>query len=244
MDLGIQNKTALVMGASSGLGKAIAIELIANGVKTAICARNPQKLQAVADQIGAIPIAADLSDMQQVSMLCREAENALGSIDILVANTGGPPKATFTDTSESLWSDAFQSLFLSTTTVIRHFLPTMTKKQWGRIIINTSISAKEPIDSLILSNSIRAGILGLAKSLSSEVAKNGITVNAILPGFIETPRLIELGADLEKIGASIPAGRVGQAQELGALAAFLASANASYITGQAIAVDGGLSRSI
>ena len=120
----------------------------------------------------------------------------------------------------------------------------MIDKKWGRIIINTSISAKEPINELILSNSIRAGVLGLAKSLSSEVAGHGITVNAILPGLIETPRLHALGVDLQKAGEGVPAGRVGQPEELGALAAFLASDLASYITGQAIAVDGGLGKAI
>ncbi|NQZ59083.1 MAG: SDR family NAD(P)-dependent oxidoreductase [Lentisphaeraceae bacterium] len=155
MDLGIKGKTALVTGASSGLGKAIAQQLVENGVKTVICARNKEKLNNAAEEIGAIAVCGDLSSPQDLKRILSEANDILGGIDILVANTGGPPKAQFVDTTEEMWGDAFQSLFLSTTEAIRQVLPGMIDKQWGRIIINASISAKEPINDLILSNSLQ-----------------------------------------------------------------------------------------
>ncbi|MEA1910152.1 MAG: SDR family oxidoreductase, partial [Spirochaetota bacterium] len=157
---------------------------------------------------------------------------------------GGPPKADFKDTDESLWTESFKNIFLSVTNTVKLVLPSMKENSWGRIIMIASMTAKEPLPGLILSNSIRAGLLGLSKSVSSEVAGKGVTVNVILPGYIETQRLRDLGLDLDALGSTIPVGRVGQPEELGALAAFLASEQASYITGQVIAVDGGYTRGI
>ena len=244
MDLGITGKTAFVLGSSSGLGFSVASELRNNGVRVAICGRNRQKLEAAAEKIGAIPVCGDISSSDDISGMVKEVREKLGEIDILVTNTGGPPRADFKDTDEAIWSESFKNLFLSVTSTVEKVLPSMKTNAWGRIIIIASMTAKEPLPGLILSNSIRAGLLGLSKSISSEVAGNGITVNVILPGYIETQRLRDLGLDLTSLGKGIPTGRVGQPRELGSLAAFLASKNAAYITGQVIAVDGGYTRGI
>jgi len=244
MDLGIKGKTAFVLGASSGLGFSVASVLRENGVEVAICGRNRSKLEAAAAEIGAAPVSGDVSKSDDISRMVKEVRDELGEIDILVTNIGGPPKADFKDTDEAMWSSSFRNIFLSVTSTVNQVLPSMRENRWGRIIMIASMTAKEPLPGLILSNSIRAGLLGLSKSISSEVAGNGITGNVILPGYIETQRLRDLGLDLKALGKDIPAGRVGQPRELGSLAAFLASKNAAYITGQVIAVDGGYTRGI
>jgi len=244
VDLGIRGKTAFVLGASSGLGYGVASELSNNGVKVAICGRNRNKLENAAKKIDALPIAGDLTNSQDIVRMIKEVNKEFGHIDILITNTGGPPKADFQDTDESIWTESYQSIFLSVTNTVKLILPSMKENSWGRIIMIASMTAKEPLPGLILSNSFRAGLLGLSKSLSAEVAGEGITVNVILPGYIETQRLRDLGLDLEALGSTIPAGRVGQPGELGALAAFLSSEQSAYITGQVIAVDGGYTKGI
>ena len=244
MDLGISGKVAFVLGASSGLGFAVASVLVENGVKVAICGRDVNKLENAANKIDATPVVGDVSINTDMSRMIDEVREKLGEIDILVTNTGGPPKADFVDTNEALWLDSFQNIFLSVTSSVEKVLPSMKQKFWGRIIMIASMTAKEPLPNLVLSNSIRAGLLGLSKSISSEVAGTGVTVNVILPGYIETQRLIDLGLDLNALGSTIPSGRVGKPRELGSLAAFLSSEHASYITGQVIAVDGGYTRGI
>jgi 3-oxoacyl-[acyl-carrier protein] reductase len=239
MDLGLKGKRALVMGASSGIGRAIAQELVREGARVAIVARNEERLNATAREIGAeLPLAADLSQPHAATRILQELGSRWGGVDIVVTNTGGPPAGTFEQITDEKWLAGFQGLWLSAVDAIREALPAMRKQKWGRIILITSTAAKEPIPGLTVSNGLRAGLLGLAKSLSREVASQGITVNAILPGYIRTERLAELGvsqADLEK---QVPAGRVGEPAELAALAAFLASERASYVSGQAIACDG------
>jgi len=244
MDFGIKGKTAFVLGASSGLGFGVASELSNNGVKVAICGRNKNKLEKAAKKIGALPVLGDLTNSQDIARMVNEVNKELGSIDILVTNTGGPPRADFKDTDESIWTESYQNIFLSVANTVKFVLPSMKDNGWGRIIMIASMTAKEPLPGLILSNSFRAGLLGLSKSLSTEVAGEGITVNIILPGYIETQRLRDLGLDLEALGSTIPAGRLGKPGELGALAAFLSSEQSAYITGQVIAVDGGYTRSI
>ncbi len=244
MDFGIKDRTAFVLGGSSGLGFAAASELSAAGVKVAICGRNREKLENAAAKIGAVPVRGDVSKKEDIVRMVGEIRKELGEIDILVTNTGGPPKADFKDTGETMWLKSFESIFLSATNTIEQVLPSMKKIGWGRIIMIASMTAKEPLSGLILSNSIRAGLLGLSKSISRETAGYGITVNVILPGYIETERLKDLGLDLNALGKTIPAGRVGHPEELGSLAAFLASEKAAYITGQVIAVDGGFTRGI
>ena len=165
-------------------------------------------------------------------------------MDILVTNTGGPPAGAFEKITANDWHKSFDNLWMSTVESVLAVLPYMRQQKWGRILAITSISAREPQPGLVISNSLRAGLLGLVNSVSRDVAKDGITVNALLPGYTATERLTELGVDDATMGPKIPAGRIGRPEEFAALAAFLASDRASYITGQAIAVDGGYLNSI
>ena len=244
MDLGIKNKKALVMGASSGIGKGIAKSLIEEGVEVAICARNEENLNKAAKEIGAkMAIPCDLSKPGAGKSLVEKVIRKFSELDILVTNTGGPPKGVFSDLNCDQWQEGFQSLYLSVIEAIQTALPVMKVNKWGRIVLITSISAKEPLPKLTISNGLRAGLMGLTKSLSNEIAEFGITINSILPGFTDTDRLRELGIPEEKISAQIPAKRLGKTKELGDLTAFLASERACYISGQCIAIDGGYLKS-
>jgi 3-oxoacyl-[acyl-carrier protein] reductase len=244
VDLGLSNKRALVTGASRGLGKAIAAALAAEGAKVAVCARDTARLEAAAKEIGAIGLAADLSQPGAANAVLRQAGEKLGGVDILAVNTGGPAAGGFADISDDAWRKAFEGLWISAVDLIRGALPGMRQRRWGRIMIVTSISAKEPLQNLMISNALRPGLHGLVNALSREVAGDGVTVNAIMPGYTLTERIRELGVDEKQAAAQIPAGRMGRPEEFGALAAFLASAQAGYICGQAIACDGGFLRAI
>jgi len=244
MDLKISGRRALVFGASKGLGKAVARELVAEGVQVAIVSRDPERIAATAAEIGAIGIAGDVSSGNCESLVA-QAVKALGApIDILVTNTGGPPAGSFERMSAANWQKGFDNLWMSTVESVLAVLPDMRQRKWGRILAITSISAREPQPGLVISNSLRAGLLGLINSVSRDIAKDGITMNALLPGYTATERLAELGVDDATMGPRIPAGRIGKPEEFAALAAFLASERASYITGQAIAIDGGFLNSI
>lgn len=232
------------MGASGGIGKSIAQALVKEGARVAICARNVEKVAAAAAELGAEGIVADLSAPGGAASAVRQAEERLGRVDVLVVNTGGPPPGLFAELEDSTWRASFEGLWMSSVGAIRAALPGMQKRRWGRIVVITSIAAKEPVPKLMLSNSLRAGLHGLVNALSKEVAQDGITINALMPGFTLTERLGELKLDLTKLAASIPARRIGQPEDLAAVAAFLASGPAGYLTGQAIAVDGGLQQSI
>jgi 3-oxoacyl-[acyl-carrier protein] reductase len=242
MDLGLQNKRALVTGASQGLGKAIAGALRNEGAAVAICSRDPARIEAAAKDIGAIALVGDLSGA--VEDVLRQATDRLGGIDILVVNTGGPPAGTFDTVTDDAWRHAFDGLWMSAVHLIRGCLPRMRERRWGRIMIVTSVSANEPLPNLTISNALRPGLHGLVNALSREIAGDGITINAIMPGYTLTERLRDLGIDDNKVAPQIPAGRAGRPEEFGALAAFLASEQAAYICGQAIACDGGYLRSI
>jgi 3-oxoacyl-[acyl-carrier protein] reductase len=244
VDLGLRNKRALVTGASRGLGKAVASELRAEGAAVAICARQPGRVEAAAAELGAVGLVSDLSAPGAAIELVRQATVRLGGIDILVVNTGGPPAAGFDAIADETWRQSFEGLWMSTVQLIRGCLPAMRERRWGRIMIVTSISAREPLPSLMISNALRPGLHGLVNALSREVAGDGVTVNAIMPGYTLTERLQELGIDEDGVASQIPARRLGRPQEFGALAAFLASEQAAYICGQAIACDGGFLRSI
>ncbi|MCF7809162.1 MAG: SDR family oxidoreductase [Candidatus Marinimicrobia bacterium] len=249
MDLGIKNKIALVQGASGGLGFAAATELAREGCQVAICSRDKKKIGQAAELIrsntGAqvIGYPCDLNDPQSRSDLLESIRSDLGAIDILVANNGGPPSGDALSFSDEQWQAALNSNLVAMKDSAQAVLPGMIDKQWGRIIFITSVSVKQPIDTLILSNTARAGLTGFAKTLSSKVAPEGVTVNMVLPGIHETDRVKSLHAELADpslIAKDIPMGRMGQPEELAAVIAFLASARASYITGQSVVVDGGM----
>jgi 3-oxoacyl-[acyl-carrier protein] reductase len=245
VDLKIKNKKALVLGASSGLGRAVAQSLVNEGVQVAICSRDEKRInQAAKDLKAHLALTCDLSQPGAATKLVEQVLSKWGNIDILVTNTGGPPKGNFADLKRSQWETGFQDLWLSTVEAIQGVLPGMIKEKWGRLLLITSVAAKEPMPSLTISNGLRAGLLGLTKTMSQEYAVHGITVNALLPGYTDTERLQELAVPAAKMTSQIPAGRLGRPEELGALAAFLASNQASYVTGQAIAVDGGYLRGI
>jgi len=259
MDLGIKNKIALITAASQGLGKASAIELAKEGAKLIICSRNKDKIKQTAHEISdsfgvdVLPVKADLDKIEDIENLFEEIYKNFNTVDILVNNTGGPKAGFFDDLSDEDWLKTFESTFLSAIRVTRKTLPLMKKNKWGRIINISSVSAKQPIDNLMLSNGVRMSIHGWAKTLSNQVAADNILINNVCPGFTYTERVDELIKSqaensnssheeiVRKIANDIPAKRVGQAIELAALVAFLASENASYITGQSIAVDGGIS---
>lgn len=239
MDLGLKDRTALVLGASKGLGRAVSAELAAEGARVAICSRSQVAIEQTAREIGATALVCDLGRPGAAAQLVKDATAACGAPDIVVVNTGGPPTAPFDQLTIEQWRAAFDGLFMSAVEIVNAVLPSMRNKAWGRILFVTSIAAKEPINRFALSNSLRAGLHGLINTLSKEEAANGITVNALMPGYTMTERLAEAKLDLEQVSKTIPARRIGRPDEFAALAAFLASERASYITGQAVACDGG-----
>jgi len=262
VDLGLRGKIALVTAASRGLGRAVAEEFAAEGASLVMCARGEEALTAASDAVRAasgvdvLSIRADVSSPEDVSRLVSSAIAKFGRIDILVTNAGGPPSGNFESLDPEKWDNAVRQTLLSAVNLCRETLPGMRRRKWGRIINVTSITVKQPVEGLMLSNSLRAGVTGFARTLANEVARDGITVNNILPGYTRTQRVEELAkATAEREGisfdevmnrqkASIPMGRLGEPREFAALAAFLASERASYITGTSIQVDGGWIRSL
>jgi len=262
MDLGLRGKVALVAAASKGLGRAVAEELAAEGARVVICARGRDALEAACKEIAGNTkadvhaVAADVATLDGVALVTREAIQRFGQVDIVVNNAGGPPSGLFEKHDWSAWQNAVDLTLRSAVELTRAVLPGMRERRWGRVLNITSIAAKQPVDGLMLSNSIRAAVTGWARTLANEVARDGVTVNCLLPGFTQTDRVVELNAanakregltveDVEKrTTAQIPMRRIGEPREFGALAAFLASERASYITAQSIAVDGGWIRSL
>lgn len=248
MDLGLQNKVALVLASSKGLGKAVAIELAKEGAKVIICGTDVLALAHTEDEIkmfapsNVASIVCDITDEHQRKRLVEQSVTTFGSIDILVTNTGGPAAGGFDQFNLDDWKHFYNLMFLSAVDIIKQVLPGMKAKQFGRILTITSITVKQPVDNLISSNAVRISLAGLVKSLSNEVAADGITVNNLLPGYTETNRLQELmekTPNAAKVKESIPMKRFGTPEEFAAAAAFLVSERASYITGQSLAVDGG-----
>lgn len=240
MDLNINGKRALVFASSEGLGKAIAKELAAEGARVIISSRNSEKLASAAKEINAVDfIPCDLLVKGAARDLTRAAIEKLGGLDILVTNAGGPPTGLFKDITTEQWESSYQSLFMSLVEAVQVALPEMSKTGWGRILMVTSVAAKEPIANLTISSSLRAGVHGLVNAVSKEIGVNGITINALMPTFTATERLKELRPNAEDLISKIPMRRLGKPEELGKLAAFLASDHAGFITGQAIAYDGG-----
>jgi 3-oxoacyl-[acyl-carrier protein] reductase len=262
MDLGVKKKVAFIAAASRGLGRAVAQELAAEGASLVLCARSAETLNLVSKEIAktsgvpVLGVTADVSVAEDVARAVQTGIEKFGQIDILVTNAGGPPAGQFEDLSPEMWDAAINLTLKSVLELTRAVLPGMKKRRWGRILNVTSIAVKQPVENLMLSNSLRAAVTGFARTLANEVATYGITVNNILPGYTRTERVEELAkatAAREGIGeaqarskweAEIPMKRLGEPREFAALAAFLVSERASYITGTSIAVDGGWIRSL
>lgn len=256
MDFGLKGKRAIVMAASRGLGYASAMGLAREGCHLVICSRDQQRIEAAADAIrrdtGAKvkPLVADVSTAREAKRLVEAAVTEYGGLEIVVHNAGGPPAGETLAMSDEQWQKAFEQNLLSFTRIVGAAAPEMAKAGYGRVITIASSSIKQPIPNLALSNALRAGVWGIAKTLSRELAPQGILVNVIAPGRIDTERIAELdSANAQRSGksvedvrkasvASIPLGRLGRPEELANLVVFLASQSASYITGQAITVDG------
>ncbi len=257
MNLGLENKCAMVVASSKGLGKAIAMELAKEGCNLALCSSNIKNLEKTANEIKAqtdkiiFYQKCDIRIPKEIELFCKNSLKELGKIDILILNAGGPKAGDFFRVSLEDWEEAYKLNLRSAIAFCQQILPNMIERKWGRIIFLTSISVKQPLGNLILSNSIRLAIIGLAKSLSNEFSKYGILINSVCPGFTKTERLIELAGYLSKEKnkgiedifkdweKDIPMGRLGEPEELASVVAFLSSEKASYITGAALQVDGG-----
>jgi 3-oxoacyl-[acyl-carrier protein] reductase len=262
MDLGLKDRVAIVAASSQGLGKAVALALAREGAKLAMCSRKADAIEAAADEIrrttgvDILAMAADVTRSGDVRRLVTETLQRFGRIDICVTNAGGPPSKSFAETTESDWAAAVDLNLLSVVHLAREVLPIMSKQRWGRLLTITSVAVKQPVDGLILSNSVRSAVSGLVKSLANEYGKDNVTVNNVCPGFTRTARLTELAARLatnegvareqaeERWTSQIPLGRLAEPEEFANAVTFLASERASYITGVSIAVDGGLVKGI
>ena len=262
MDLGLAGKIGLVAAASRGLGRAVAEELASEGMHLVICARGADALRETADSIRArtgvrvVEVVADLSEPAGVARVAEGALQEFGRVDVLVTNSGGPPAGPFESHSVAAWEAAVRQNLFSVVELTRAVLPGMRERRWGRIINVTSIAVKQPVDNLILSNSVRAAVTGFARTLANEVAPFGITVNNVMPGYTRTQRVEELAArnaslkgttpDAERAvwEGQIPMGRLGEPAEFAAMVAFLASERASFTTGASVPVDGGWIRGL
>lgn len=262
MDLGLAGKVVLVSASSSGIGRAVAEAFAREGAKVAMCGRNEENLQAAVEAVKQATgaevwgMACDLTSGEQIENLVFECGKALGPIDVLVNNAGGPPEGGYFQLTDDDWWEGFQLNFMSMVAMLRNVAPGMKAREYGRIVNIASVSARQPIEGMLISNAVRAGVLGFAKSVASEFAPYGITVNTVLPGFTETPGLaavVQDKAGFKKITPQevvkgwqdqIPMGRLAKPSEIASLAVFLGSAPAGYITGQAIAADGGLVRGV
>ena len=261
MDLGLKDRVAIVAASSQGLGKAVALGLAREGAKLAICSRNQETIEATANEIrGATGVEilarpVDVTDYEQVRAFVAETAARFGRVDICVTNAGGPPAKPFAETTVAEWQNGVNLNLMSTLYFAREVLPLMQKRKWGRLITITSATVKQPIDNLVLSNSVRAAVSGLVKSLSNEYAKDNVLVTNVCPGYTLTSRLDELSEKLAKAegvtpkqiqdrwSSQIPMRRLGQAEEFANMVVFLASERSSYITGVSIAVDGGFVKS-
>ena len=246
MDLGLAGRTAIVAGASSGIGLAIAEALAEEGANVAMFARRRELLEREADRLGALAVRGDVTNPRDLQRLVETTVEAFGTVDILVNNSGGPPAGAALELEDDAIESALELLLLSYLRLTRLCLPYLGRSSQGRIINISSIAVREPAPNIALTNVIRPGVVGWAKMLARELGPRGITVNSIAPGRIQTARLKELYPDgpSEQDLAAIPLGRYGEPRELAALACFLASRQASYVTGTLIQVDGGLARGL
>ena len=249
MELGIEGRTALVMGASRGIGRGIAEALAGEGARLALAARTLDHLDAVADSLDAetATFSVDSRDLERLGELPAAVGERLGPIDILVVNTGGPPPGGALETSEEQWLDAYRELVLAPRTLVEATIPEMRERGWGRIVNVASSSVREPIPGLALSNAHRMATVGLFKTLATEVAGDGVTLNTVGTGKFATDRLASMYGSLEAAEEhavkDVPAGRLGTPAEYGDLVAFICSERAAYLTGTVIPLDGGLLRS-
>jgi 3-oxoacyl-[acyl-carrier protein] reductase len=247
MDLGLRGKTAIVCGATSGLGLASAEALSEEGANVAMFARRRDKLELEANRLGALAVRGDVTNAADLERLVELTLKAFGGIDILVWNSGGPPAGLASEISDGGLEAAFELLLLPAVRLVRLCLPSLQASDAGRIVCITSAAVKEPTANLALSNTIRPGVTGWAKTLSRELGPKGITVNCVAPGRIDTPRMSELygeGGPPPAELAQIPLGRLGSPREFGDVVCFLASDRAAYVTGTTVQVDGGSSRSL
>lgn len=253
MDLGLKNKIAFVAASSDGLGKAVAMELAKEGATVIINGRNEERLRATQKEIELISnskiiaVTGDLSNEKERAGIIENIFKKFNHIDILITNTGGPPTGKFEELSLQQWHQTYQLLLESAVALIQAVLPGMKQQGWGRIIAITSQAVKQPVDNLILSNSVRASVVGLVKSLSNELGTFNITVNNVMPGYTKTNRLlslIETNPDFKEAINQIPLKRFGNPEEFAAAVTFLASERAGYITGISLAVDGGWIKSM
>lgn len=265
MDLGLRGRVAIVCAASQGLGKAAAQGLFNEGAHVVISSRDAGRLHEAAREIAAngpkgtarvVPFVADVTNAQQIKDLVATTVKEFGRIDILVTNAGGPPVASFPDLDDKMWEKGISLNLMSTIRCIREALPHMRKRRWGRIIAITSITAKQPINDLVISSTVRPGILGLVHVLSNQFASEGILVNSITPGFILTARQKEISEArassrgitaeqyMDEVVREVPVKRYGTPEELANVIVFLASERASFVTGATVSVDGGLTKGI
>ncbi len=253
MDLGLQGKNAFIGASSQGLGRSVALELAKEGANLVINGRDIVSLEATKKEIEAqskvnvLIAAGDLSVASDRKSIIKKVLGEYNYLDILVTNTGGPPSGKFESLDQDKWNDTYELLLGSAVELIREFLPSMKKQEWGRIITITSQAVKQPVENLILSNSVRASVVGLMKTLASELGEYNITVNNVMPGYTKTDRLkklIETNPNFKNAVDEIPLGRFGNPEEFAAAVTFLASARASYITGTSLAVDGGWIKNI
>jgi 3-oxoacyl-[acyl-carrier protein] reductase len=245
MDLGIEGKVALVTGASKGLGLGVATALAAEGARVAISSRSRERVHEAAETIGARGFVHDAADVDGTGSLVQAVQEALGPIEILVANSGGPPaNPDALSFSHEQWRTAYEMLLLGQIALVESVIPGMRERGWGRVLSLSSSVVREPSPVLVLSSAHRAGLLAALKTIARQVAGDGVTINTLLPGLIATDRTRELGAEAPDRVRELPAGRLGTVEEFAAAAAFLCSASASYITGTTLLVDGGTTRSI
>ena len=249
MDLGLEGRVALVTGASKGLGRGIAAELVAEGARVAISSHSRERIEAAATELGATAYVHDAADLDGAARLVADVQDRLGTIDILVCNTGGPPGGPDAlGFGREQWQAAYATLVLAPMALIEAVMPGMRERGFGRIVNVVSAGVREPIPNLMLSNAHRVSMINAFKTLARQVAPDGVTLNSVLPGRIDTDRLGELYGSREAAASQaeqeVPARRLGTVEEFAAVAAFLCSARASYVTGETVVVDGGLTRSV